>query len=186
MADGTWTEAVKFWGGLAGIGTAAFTLWDRAVRSRPWVEPHITLSAGFPLGMAEIDTPPHLRVHNPSRRTIGIRTVVFHGRGIPRLALTEDVGRDVHPKRLLPIGAGKSRLFEVMWVVEPGQDAEATVWIVIWWRPLAAVLPRVPILLRTSVGTLIRLQDAEAQRARDEEEARRLGTAPVLMEAGQG
>ncbi|ACB28426.1 hypothetical protein Mrad2831_6514 (plasmid) [Methylobacterium radiotolerans JCM 2831] len=185
MADSA-AEWVKFWGGLAGLGTAAFTLWDRAIRSRPWVEPHIALSCGAPLGMPEIDAPPYLRVHNPGSRTVGIRTVQFYGRRVPCLALTVDVGRDVHRKRLLPIPAGKSRLFEVMWVVEPGQDPEAAVWIVIRWRPLAAVFPRVPLLLRTSVGALIRLQDAEAQRARDEEEARRLRTAPVLIEPEQG
>ena len=186
MADGPGVEAVKFWGGLAGLGTAAFTLWDRAVRARPWVEPHVALSSGSPLGMSEIDAPPFLRIHNPSRRTIGIRAVAFHGRKIPRLILTGDVCRDVHPKRLLPIPAGRSRLFEVMWAVEEGQDVEATVWVAVQWRPLAAAFPRVPIVMRTSVDALVRLQDAEVQRARDEEEARRLGTAPALIEPAQG
>jgi len=54
MADGWLVEGIKFIGGMAGLGTAAFTIWDRLLKDRPlvsiygniatnWIEPELSL-----------------------------------------------------------------------------------------------------------------------------------------------
>lgn len=37
MADSVVVEGIKLFGGIAGLATAAFTIWDRAFRDRPQV-----------------------------------------------------------------------------------------------------------------------------------------------------
>ena len=174
MADGIYTEAVKFWGGLAGLATFAFTVWDRAVRSRPWVEPYIVEGKRPLLDVLGIDAAVHLKIHNPGDRAIGIKAVNFYHRGQPRFALAQDVGREVHPKRLLPIAAGETCSFEVIWLDYPdNKNADLPVWVVIHWRPLAAVLPRLPLIMQTSSAALTRLQEVVLQRMQEEDEARK-------------
>lgn len=164
--DSALVESIKLVGGIAGLATAGFTIWDRAIRARPWMEPHIAARRdGRPMGLPLVDAPICLRIHNPGSRTIGVGAVQFRGIRQGRMALSDDVGRDVHPWRLLPIGPGETRLFEMIWVdPEPGEDLEQHVWITVSWRPLAALLPRLPLRLRTSIGALTRLQEAELDR----------------------
>jgi hypothetical protein len=171
MADSTAVEAVKFWGGLAGLVTFAFTLWDRAFRSRPWIEPHVFMTADFRsavFGGVPDDVTAALRIFNPGPRTIGIGQVRFYPRtSDPLIALIDEVGRDVHPKRLLPVQAEEAKLFDLIWRdLLQGEDPERTIWVIVPWRPLAGILPRFPLVLRTSIAALRRLQDAEIQSAR--------------------
>lgn len=175
MADGIYTEAVKFWGGLAGLGTAAFTIWDRVLRGRPWMEPHVVaVDDGRSHGMLSIDAPMYLRIHNPGRHAVGIGTLRLWGAGTKRVELVADVGREVHPKRLLPIGPENHRLLELMWVdPEVGEDVERPFWIVVSWRPFKALLPRPPLLLRTSLAALIRQQEDELQLQKEDRQRRR-------------
>jgi len=174
MADGIDTEWVKFWGGLAGLGTAAFTIWDRLLRGRPWIEPHVVPTTDGPaLGMMSLDAPMYLRIYNPSRHAVGIGTLRLWGIGTKRVELAADVGREVHPKRLLPIGPEDHRLFELLWGDrEDGEDIERPFWIVVPWRPLKALLPRPPLLLRTSLAALIRQQEDELQLQKEDRQRR--------------
>lgn len=164
--DSTLVESIKLVGGIAGLATAGFTIWDRAFRARPWMEPHIAARVdGRPIGLPLVDAPICLRIYNPGARTIGIGSVRFRGVPPGRMALSDDVGRDVHPRRLMPIGPGETRLFEMIWRdPEQGDDPEHPVRIIVSWRPLTALFPRVPLRLRTSIGALQRLQEAELDR----------------------
>ncbi|MBB2964995.1 hypothetical protein [Methylobacterium sp. R2-1] len=164
--DSALVESIKLVGGIAGLATAGFTIWDRTFRARPWMEPHIAIGQNArPVGVPMIDAPICLRIHNPGSRTIGIGAVQFRGSRGGRMALSDDVGRDVHPRRLLPIAAGETRLFELIWTdPEHGEDLERPIWITVSWRPLTALLPRPPLRLRTSIGALTRLQEAEIDR----------------------
>ncbi|BAU92456.1 hypothetical protein MPPM_3851 [Methylorubrum populi] len=164
--DSALVESIKLVGGIAGLATAGFTLWDRAFRARSWVEPHIAISPiARPVGVPMVDGPICLRIHNPGSRTIGIGAVQFRGVREGSMALSDDVGRNAHPRRLLPIGPGEMRVFEMTWVdQEPGEAPERPIWITVSWRPLTALLPSPPLRLRTSIGTLTRLQEAEIDR----------------------
>lgn len=164
--DSALVESIKLVGGIAGLATAGFTIWDRAFRARPWMEPHIAISpSARPVGLPMIDAPICLRIHNPGSRTVGIGAVQFRGVREGSMALSDDVGRNAHPRRLLPISPGETRLFEMIWAdPEHGEDIEQHVWITVSWQPLAALLPRPPLRLRTSIGALTRLQEAEIER----------------------
>lgn len=164
--DSPLVESIKLVGGIAGLATAGFTMWDRAFRARPWIEPHIAVGRdGRPVGLPLIDAPVCLRIYNPGLKTIGVGAIRFRGVREGRMALSNDVGRDVHPRRLLPIGPGETRLFEMIWLdPEPGEDLERSIWVTVSWQPLTALLPRVPLRLRTSIGALTRLQEAELTR----------------------
>jgi hypothetical protein len=171
MAYGPGAEWVKFWGGLAGLVTFAFTVWDRAFRSHPWIEPHVFMTADFRSAMfggIPDDVTASLRIFNPGPRTIGIGQVRFYPRTPdPLIALVDEVGRDGHPKRLLPLQAEEAELFDLIWRdLLPGEDPERTIWVIVPWRPLAGILPRLPLVLRTSIAALRRLQDAKIQAAR--------------------
>lgn len=164
--DSALVESIKLVGGIAGLATAGFTIWDRAIRARPWMEPHIAVGRdGRPVGLRVVDAPICLRIYNPGPRTIGIGSARFRGAPEGGMSLSDDIGREAHPRRLLPIGPGETRLFEVNWPdPEEGDDLERPIWITVSWRPLTALLPRPVLWLKTSIGALMRLQDAEIDR----------------------
>jgi hypothetical protein len=99
MVDGSGAEWIKFWGGLAGLVTFAFTVWDRAFRSRPWVEPHVYIEIDIRqamFGAVIDDAAVCLRVYNPGPKAIGLGSVRFYPRTTPPLIeLYDDVGREV-------------------------------------------------------------------------------------------
>jgi hypothetical protein len=171
MADDVYVEGIKFWGGLAGLVTFAFTVWDRFFRSRPWIEPHVVMKADFRSAMfggVSDDVTASLRIYNPGSKTIGIGAVRFYPRtDDPLIELTRDVGREVHPRRMLPIGAGEKGLFELLWRdLAYGENPERAIWIIVSWRPLTAIFPRPPLVMKTSIAALRRLQDAEVDAAK--------------------
>lgn len=171
MTGDIYTEWVKFWGGLAGLATGAFTIWDRILRSRPWMEPHVVPSMKRPfLDTLSIDAPIFLRIHNPGRYAIGVGTLRLRGAKTERLEFEGDVGRDVHPSRLIPIAAGEHRLFPLIWTNPEGEDNERPFWITVSWRPLRGLMPRPPLFLRTSLAALTRLQEDELRVYREERE----------------
>ena len=174
MADGIYTEAVKFWSVLGGLGTAAFAFWDRLLRERPSIEPRVVPATNGPaLGMLSLDAPMYLRIHNSGRHAVGIGILWLWGAPRDRVVMVGDVGRDVHPQRLLPIASEEHRLFELMWVdPEPGENIERRFWIFVPWRPLHALLPRPPLFLRTSLGALIRQQEDELQLQKEDRQRR--------------
>lgn len=77
MTDSWLVEGIKLIGGLAGIGTAAFTIWDRAVRSRPWLQ--VQVSATGRTGDVREDfrryTKVDLQLNNPGRRAIMVKSI---------------------------------------------------------------------------------------------------------------
>lgn len=179
MADGIYTEAVKFWGGLAGLGTAAFTIWDRMVRGRPWMEPHVILGPkGQAIGELRIDAPVYLRIYNPGPLTIGVGPMRLRGSEAKRpkdqqVAMVADVGRDVHPQRLFSIPAGSFGLFELVWAdPEDERDFDRPFSIVVSWRPLNARLRRPPLRLPTSLAALKRLQRDELHLQKEDRQRR--------------
>ncbi|AZO79643.1 MULTISPECIES: copper chaperone PCu(A)C [unclassified Bosea (in: a-proteobacteria)] len=72
-------EAVKFFGGIAGLGTAGFTIYDRLLKSRPIIS--ICAAESFGVGQA------YLRIKNRSDfdvvltaiETNSAARVIFHG-----------------------------------------------------------------------------------------------------------
>ena len=164
MADSSIVEAIKLLGGIAGLGTAAFTIWDRAVRGRPRLEPHITVDPVSGWLGTEAGTV-NLLIKNPGPGSIGIGTVRFGDLPRGEFDLEQDVGHDVDPGRLMPIPPNEERVFPLIWAVEPGTKGfEQPQWLTVSWRPLTASFPRVPLRLRTSLAALARLRDTEIDR----------------------
>lgn len=92
-------EAVKFFGGIAGLGTAAFTIYDRLLKSRPI----ISICAAEAYGMGEA----YLRIKNRSDfditltaiETNSAASVLFHEdtRSIVQAALELEQHRVLAP-----------------------------------------------------------------------------------------
>lgn len=62
-----WVEAVKFFGGIAGLGTAAFTIYDRLLKNRPI----LSICAAESFGQGEA----YLRIRNRSDFDITLTSV---------------------------------------------------------------------------------------------------------------
>lgn len=164
MADGPIIEAIKLLGGIAGLGTAAFTIWDRAVRSRPHLEPHVIVDpvSGW-LGSESATVA--LRVRNPGPGSVGINSVRLGKLPRDQFDLEQDVGKDVHPERLIPILSGEEKVFPLIWAVDSDNPQfERSLLLKVSWRPLNATMPRLPLRMRTSLAALTRLRDTEIDR----------------------
>jgi hypothetical protein len=161
VAEDFLVEGIKLVGGVAGIGTALFTFYDRAIKGRPIANVSATKQApGLP-------TEFRLTVRNPAGRDIIIREINSNR---PELIIGSDetatslfaASEGVRYKAI--IGADAERWFRMYF--KSDDPADLPVSIEILWRPVTAYwLDRRPIVLRLTTGLLRDLEE-EAERRR--------------------
>jgi hypothetical protein len=142
-------EEIKLIGGIAGLATAAFTIWDRLVRGRPLA--YIVVNG-------EYGTPFHyLRVRN-----IGDVGIIVTGvRARPAGSVAKD-----HSIRAIVSGVVGDAPAAI---IDPGADHDFVllrgeaeedgpsmpIWLFVFWRRTSATwLPLPPRIVRTSTGDL--------------------------------
>jgi len=170
MAESNLVELIKLVGGIAGLLTAAFTVYDRAIKSRPVV--NIIAKKDWPgvKGLVWI------QVKNPTDRDIIIEEIstsredtIFIG---PNEATSSLLLAVSGIKRMAVIGAGSERMFPMH--LADDDPADLAVKIEIVWRPVTARwFNRMPVTLYSSTGSLRELMQEAEWRLEVAEELRR-------------
>lgn len=163
-------ELISFLGGLAGLGTAAFTIYDRLVRNRPIVSLVTLKDKPF------LATDIFVRVKNPSDRDIIVTSITTNRE--PQILVGQHnsfrsiVYASMGSRSITVVEAKSVRLFPLQNIID--DDADLPVDITVNWRPITGRLfNRPPIVLRVSLG-LLRQLEVEAEE-REEEEKERAG-----------
>lgn len=164
MADSILVEGIKLVGGIAGLCTAGYTIWDRTVRSRPYVNMHAPMPTSFGVSAKTLIT-----VHNPGRVDIAIEGIKSSDPNyrassddttMSLLEAFEDIQKDIF------VPAGDKRSFMVL-DVRPDDKCNRDVRLLIKWRPVTAyLLPRIPIVVRIERGRLEALEKDAVRRHR--------------------
>jgi hypothetical protein len=162
-------EGIKFIGGLAGLGTAGFTIYDRLVKGRPIV--NISAKKRLP-GVA---TEFRLTIRNPTDRDIIIRdihlnrpeVIVGSDETVTSLLMASD---GVRYRAIVPANSERwFRLYD-----RSDDPADLPVSIEIFWRPVTASrFERQPVSLRISTGLLRDLREEAERRLEAAEEIRK-------------
>jgi hypothetical protein len=155
-------EAIKLVGGIAGLVTTAFVIWDRWVRGRPlaWVDATKRFTG----------TPEeYIRIKNPGYGNVFIRKVrVFpqniYGvakdpsvRAITSALFNIDVNVLLRPGKTHDLGIIKSPKK----LDEPQDAPSRRVCFLIYWRKTSSTwLPQVPVVIMTSTGDIERIAAA--------------------------
>lgn len=166
MADSDPVELLKLLGGIAGLATAAFTIYDRAIRSRPIAN----LNADAPELWLGVPATVYLQIKNPTDRDLIIEEISTSRE--PSLRVGTDMSTSgiiwsvMGVKHLSVIPAGEERAFPI-WIPRDEDPTDYAFSIEIRWRPVTAYFfGRIPVTLRLSTGILRSLAD-EAERRRE-------------------
>lgn len=174
MADSDPVELIKLLGGIAGLATAAFTIYDRAIRGRPTAN----LSAIAPEMWAGVPGTVFLVIRNPSDRDILIEEIAT-GRE-PKVVVGTDetvtslIRASMGLKYASVIAAKSERVYPIHFSRDEVTDLPVT--FTVAWQPVTAhYLSRVPLRIRASTGRLRMLaQEAEHRREAARELSRQL------------
>jgi hypothetical protein len=155
-------EAIKLVGGIAGLLTTAFVIWDRWVRGRPlaWMD----ATKRFTGNPEE-----YIRIKNPGYGNVFIRKVRveplnIYGvakdpsvRAITSALFNMDVNVLLRPGKTHDLG-----IIKFPKKLDKPQDAPSRrVCFLIYWRKTSSTwLPQVPVVIMTSTGDIERIAAA--------------------------
>ena len=161
-SDTSIIEFIKTVGGIAGLLTAAFMVWDRWARGRPLAWVTATKFGANPLE--------YIRLKNPGYGDVFVLAV----RAYPRVY---DVAKD-RSTRAAITDTGFQRDVRVLlkqnkeWDLKifpnrrklPEGSASRRVYFLIFWRKTSSTwLPQVPVVIMTSTGDIERIAAAATQ-----------------------
>ena len=163
MADSTLVEGIKLFGGIAGLATAAFTIWDRAIRSRPVVNLSTPIPKGFGVSARTM-----IKVRNPGATDIIIEDIESSE---PHIHISSDdtitslLQASMGIRNIAVVPAGEERSFILLDAQE--QDTHGDFTLTIRWRPVTSYyFSRPPVVVRLKAGTLQFLEKEAEQRLR--------------------
>lgn len=164
MSDAALVEGIKLIGGIAGLGTAAFTFWDRAIRSRPTVN----LSAPMPVGLG-VPAKTLIKVRNPGAIDIIIEDIEASDEAVHVSSdetITSLLEAQLGVRGIATVPTGGERSFLLMDTRDDhahGGDLTLT----IRWRPVTAYFfSRPPVVVRLKAGILKELEKEAERRLR--------------------
>jgi hypothetical protein len=171
-ADTTIIEFIKTAGGIAGLASAAFLIWDRLVRGRPLAElSAIVRTSGTPAD-------PCIRIVNPGTTGLLIRSVRVLPAGI--YAVAKNFGIKPTMAALGDTTVKDANILNVV-LLRPGQEHDLAiidrrkdedarknisrrVCFCIYWRKNSSTwLPQLPVFIFTSIAGIQRIVAATSQ-----------------------
>jgi hypothetical protein len=163
----TLVEAIKLFGGIAGLLTAAFMVWDRFLRGRPLAE--VTAEKRFS------NPEEYIRIKNPGPGDVLIREVRVHQKAPPIYEIAKDhsaraiisslYGTDVS----VLLRPGEERLLPIIErprdIDRPIDMSSRRVWFFIYWRKTSLTwLPQPPVFVMTSSDYIKRIAAAATRK----------------------
>jgi hypothetical protein len=150
---GDFVEAIKLFGGIAGLATAAFTIWDRLARGRPLAYVTLKGSPGNPYQ--------YVRVKNVDRMDIlitAIRPSPSRFRISKGHSLRAIVGAAMGERPAAILAPEQEHDFPV--IIKSDEPA-STIWFFISWRRASVTwMPLPPKVISTSTRDLALMAQA--------------------------
>jgi hypothetical protein len=157
-------EHIKLFGGIAGLISAVFLVWDRWARGRPL--------AGVTAKQVGRDAFTHIRINNPGPADVfivGVRAeppIYRIAREQSDEAIEEALNDDNADINLL-LRQGEVRDLPIYFKLPKGAPSQRVRFLIYWRKTSSTWLPQFPIPIWTSTGYAERISAAvAAQRAR--------------------